>query len=86
MMSVTDPLIVAPMIDGVILVTKGGKNPPEILRRAKKSLELVRARIIGVLCNNVNLMHSDYHNYLRQYTDYVAYVGSEEGIEAKPHA
>jgi succinoglycan biosynthesis transport protein ExoP len=74
MMSVTDPVMVAPMADGVILVIKGGKNAPDIVKRAKKNLELVRARIIGVLCNNVDLMHSDYHHYLKQYTDYSAYV------------
>jgi capsular exopolysaccharide synthesis family protein len=86
MMSVTDPLIVAPMTDGVILVTKGGKNPPDVLRRAKKSLDLVRARIIGVLCNNVDLLHSDYHHYLKQYSDYVAYVGSEEAPQDRANS
>jgi capsular exopolysaccharide synthesis family protein len=83
MMSVTDPIILAPMTDGVLLVTKGGKNPPDVLRRAKKSLELVRARIVGVLCNNVDIYHSDYHHYLKQYTDYVTYVASEEAQRDK---
>jgi capsular exopolysaccharide synthesis family protein len=78
MMSVADPLIVAPMTDGVILVTKGGKNQPEVLRKAKKNLELVRARILGVLCNNVNLRSSDYHYYYHQYLDYDSYVSHED--------
>lgn len=84
MMSVTDPVIVAPMTDGVILVIKGGRNTPDVVRRAQKNLEMVRARIIGVLCNNVDLMHSDYHQYLRQYTDYAAYVG-ERRVAPLPH-
>jgi len=77
LMSVTDPLIVAPMTDGVILVTKGGKSPPEILRKAKKSLEFVRARILGVLFNNVDLHSADYHYYYHQYFDYDSYVSGD---------
>jgi len=47
-MSVTDPLIIAPMADNVILATKAAKNPPEIVKWAKKNLNLVHARILGV--------------------------------------
>ncbi len=78
LMSVTDPLIIAPLTDGVILVTKGGGNPPEVLRKAKKSLELVHARILGVLCNSVNLHSTAYHYYYHQYYDYHSYVSTEE--------
>ena len=80
LMSVTDPLIIAPMTDGVILVTKGGGSPPEVLRKAKKSLELVHARILGVLCNNVDLHSTAYHYYYHQYYDYHSYVCSEDKI------
>jgi Mrp family chromosome partitioning ATPase len=78
LMSVTDPLIVAPMTDGVILVTKGAKNPPEILKRAKKSLDLVHARILGVLCNNVDLHSNSYHYYYHQYAEYSSYVSEDD--------
>jgi polysaccharide biosynthesis transport protein len=77
LMSVTDPLIIAPMADGVILVTKGAKNPPEILKRAKKSLDLVHARILGVLCNNVDLHSSSYNSYYHQYSEYSSYVSED---------
>ena len=46
-LAVTDPLMVAPMADGVILVTKGGKNPPEVLKKARRSLEMVHAKILA---------------------------------------
>jgi succinoglycan biosynthesis transport protein ExoP len=77
LMSVTDPLIIAPMTDGVILVTKGGGSPPEVLKKAKKSLELVHARILGVLCNSVDLHSTAYHYYYHQYQDYHSYVSTE---------
>ena len=84
-MSVTDSLILAPMTDGVIIVTKGGKNPPDILNRVKKNLKMVRARIIGVLCNNVDLSHSDYHHYLKQYYEYSSYVGEAPPAKHSAH-
>jgi capsular exopolysaccharide synthesis family protein len=86
LMSVTDPLIVASMVDGVILVTKGGQNPPEILRKAKKSLDLVHAHILGVVCNNVNLHAGDYHYYYNQYVEYTSYVTGEESGDSRPPA
>ena len=77
LMSVTDPLIIAPMADGVIIVTKGAKNPPEILKRAKKSLDMVHAKILGVLCNNVDLHSSNYNYYYHQYSEYSSYTSDD---------
>jgi succinoglycan biosynthesis transport protein ExoP len=86
LMTVTDPLIVAPMTDGVILVTKGSKNPPEILKKAKKNLEMVHARILGVLCNDVDLHSSDFTYYYHQYAEYASYLPDEEPGSARPTA
>jgi capsular exopolysaccharide synthesis family protein len=82
LMSVTDPLIVAPLSDGVILVSKGGENPPEILRRARKNLEMVHARILGVVCNSVDLRATAYSHYYHQYYDYHSYVNDNPSTKA----
>ena len=82
LMSVTDPLIVAPLSDGVILVSKGGENPPEILRRARKNLEMVHARILGVVCNSVDLRATAYSHYYHQYYDYHSYVNDNPSAKA----
>jgi succinoglycan biosynthesis transport protein ExoP len=75
LMSVTDPLIVAPLTDGVILVTKGGEVSPDILKRAKKNLESLHARILGVVCNNVDITSGGgYQYYYHQYQQYDSYV------------
>jgi succinoglycan biosynthesis transport protein ExoP len=74
LMSVTDPLIVAPLADGVILVIKGGGIVPDILKRAKKNLESVHARILGVVFNNVDLNSAGYQYYYHQYQEYDSYV------------
>lgn len=63
--SVTDSLVIAAMTEAVILVTLGGKNPPEVLRKAKRDLDLVRARILGVLINQVELRPGDHRTYGR---------------------
>lgn len=76
-MSVADPLIVATVADGVILVVKGGGVQPDIIKRAKKSLESVHARILGVVCNNVDLNSAGYKYYYHQYQEYDSYVSDE---------
>jgi succinoglycan biosynthesis transport protein ExoP len=70
LMAVADPLIIAPLADGVILVLKGGGISPDILKKSKKSLEMVHARILGVVCNNVDLNSGSYHYYYAQYQGY----------------
>ena len=70
LMAVADPLIIAPLADGVILVLKGGGISPDMLKRSKKSLEMVHARILGVICNNVDLNRGNYHYYYAQYQGY----------------
>jgi polysaccharide biosynthesis transport protein len=74
LMSVTDPLMLAPLVDGVVLVTHGGKSPPEILDKARRSLEMVRSRVLGVVINNVNIHSGDYTYYYRDFYDYESYV------------
>lgn len=49
---VTDSLIVSSYCDGVILVVHAGKMKKEIVKKAKASLDHVKARILGVVLNN----------------------------------
>lgn len=51
LLSVTDPIILSTMVDGVILVAKSGKSKSETLRRVTQDLASVRARVIGVILN-----------------------------------
>jgi len=75
LMSVSDSLILAPFADGVVLVVKGGEISPDILNRAKKNLESLHARILGVVCNNVDLDSGGYYQYYcHQYQEYDSYV------------
>ena len=53
--SVTDPVILATIVDGVILVVDGRRTRRQDARRAKEQLERVNARILGVLLHNARM-------------------------------
>jgi Mrp family chromosome partitioning ATPase len=57
------------MVDGVILVIKGGETPKEAVQRAKRLLQEVHAHVhvIGTLLNNVDIRSADYHYYAKYY-------------------
>jgi polysaccharide biosynthesis transport protein len=71
--TVSDPIILSTLVDGVILVVKSGQSKSELVRRACHDLSSVGARILGVTLNNLNLRKDgyDYYNSYRQYVDYV---------------
>lgn len=60
---VTDAQIVAAQSDGVVLVVDSGKVKKEIAAKAKASLDHVKAKVIGVVLNNVDRERSDSYYY-----------------------
>ena len=73
MFTVSDPIILSTLVDGVILVVKSGQSKSELVRRACQDLSAVGARILGVTLNNLNL-RKDGHDYYNSYRQYVEYV------------
>ena len=69
--SVSDALALAAVVDGVILVVRAGKIPQEVVRRAAGQIEAVKGRILGVLMNYVDLKRDGYYyDYYRYYHSY----------------
>jgi polysaccharide biosynthesis transport protein len=66
-LSVTDARILSTLVDGVILVIKGGETPKEAVQRTKHLLQEVHAHIIGTMLNNVDIRSADYHYYSKYY-------------------
>ncbi|NLT68455.1 MAG: CpsD/CapB family tyrosine-protein kinase, partial [Acidobacteria bacterium] len=64
---VTDARIIGTLVDGVLLVVKGGETPKEAVQRTKRLLQEVHAQLIGVLLNNVDVNSADYHYYSKYY-------------------
>jgi polysaccharide biosynthesis transport protein len=66
---VTDSAIVAAKADGVLLVYQAGKVGRLVLKRAKAHLESTRAKVWGVVLNDVQTEVSGY-TYTHYYTHY----------------
>ena len=82
LISVTDPVILSTMVDGSILVVQSGKSTRELVRRARRELAGVGARVFGVVLNNVNVKREgyddyDYYRYTSSYND--GYRGAKAG-------
>lgn len=71
-LSVTDPLVLSPYVDGVILVIQSG-TPRDAARKASANLLAVGATILGTVLNNVNIHSSDYSYYYRYHYQYDYY-------------
>jgi capsular exopolysaccharide synthesis family protein len=66
-LSVTDARILGSLVDGVVLVIKGGETPKEAVQRTKRLLQEVHAHVIGTLLNNVDVHSADYYYYSKYY-------------------
>jgi capsular exopolysaccharide synthesis family protein len=60
---VSDPLLLAPEMDGVLLVVQAGKTPRQVVRRARDLLSTVEANILGVVVNNAAEALPYYYDY-----------------------
>jgi capsular exopolysaccharide synthesis family protein len=66
LLPVADAKILAPLVDGVLLVIQPGQTTLEAARQAVENLRRVNARIIGVVLNNVKIKASGSYYYYRK--------------------
>jgi Mrp family chromosome partitioning ATPase len=67
LLNVTDGRILATMVDGAVLVVRGGCTPQELAKQAQFHVRDVGARLIGVVLNDVDMRH---HGYYQGYYRY----------------
>ena len=60
---VSDPLVLSPEMDGILLVVKAGKTPKEVVKRAVDSMRDIGVNIIGVVLNNKERVLPYYYDY-----------------------
>lgn len=72
-MVVTDGLVLAKAVDGVIQVIQFGKTSRDIVERDKQKLQDSRTKIIGAVLNNVDIEREGYY-----YPYYYHYYRQEE--------
>jgi uncharacterized protein involved in exopolysaccharide biosynthesis/Mrp family chromosome partitioning ATPase len=61
---VTDALLIATMSDGIVLVVRAQETPSKIAVKALDRIRYTRAKIIGVVLNDVDVSTGDYGEYL----------------------
>jgi len=74
---VSDPLIMAGRMDGVVLVIHASHTRKAAIAHALELLARARARVLGVLFNRVEVSRGGYYYYYRYYGD--GYYGAETG-------
>lgn len=78
---VTDAAVLAPKLDGTVLVVKSGETERDALLRSRVLFDNVNANVFGVLINGVNInnMHGSYYYYYYEYGD------SKDSSKRKKH-
>ena len=69
-LAVADARILGTLVDGVILVVKGGVTAKDAVRHTKGLLEEINARILGILLNNIDVQATGYSRYNYYYYGY----------------
>jgi non-specific protein-tyrosine kinase len=79
-----DAVSVATAVEGTLLVARAGKTPREIVHAALKPLQRVRARVLGLVLNQVSSSLSPYYSYYQDH--YQRYIADHEEatVEGRP--
>lgn len=78
--AVTDAAIIAPQVDGVIVVVKSSRTTRDALASSLRQLRDVNAKILGAVVNDLDFSSDGYYGkgyYYRRYGEY--YSSSDEG-------
>ncbi|MDP2946698.1 MAG: CpsD/CapB family tyrosine-protein kinase [Nanoarchaeota archaeon] len=76
----SDAAVLAPNVDGVIIVIKYASTPVEIIQEAVKNLKSVGANIIGTVITQIETRKLGGHYYKSKYKYYKEYEPSTENI------
>jgi capsular exopolysaccharide synthesis family protein len=72
LLPITDTVLLCTMVDGVVLVTKGHTISRNVAHQACGRLIYVRAKIFGVILNNIDIESPEYREYRKSYAFYYA--------------
>jgi polysaccharide biosynthesis transport protein len=70
LLNVADGRILATIVEGAILVVKGGFTPRELAQQAQLHVRDVGAHLIGVVLNDVDVRHNGYYHSYHHYGAY----------------
>ncbi len=84
LLSVTDPAILATMVEGVLFVVKAGGAPRKAVIQARNVLAEVKAPLLGTVLNNIPMSGKGYGYYYSQYYRYHSYYASDSDNDKPP--
>jgi len=70
LLNVADGRILATLVEGAILVVKGGSTSRDLALQAQLHVRDVGAHLIGVVLNDIDLRHNGYYYGYSQYGGY----------------
>jgi len=76
--AVTDAVVLAKLVDGIVLVVREGETPREIIKNGLDQLQAVNAPILGVVLNCIDIGRDNYYYY-----QYYYYYYGEDGEKGK---
>ena len=78
--AVTDAAVLAPLMDGIILVIKAGRTPSDLCRRSRTLLDKTQTPILGAILNDITPQVGAYYYY---YHDRYYHYYTDEGEKKK---
>lgn len=78
-MPITDPCVLSPLVDGVILVVQAGRTQRDAVKHTEQRLHQSHANIIGTIVTNVEYHLPHYlYRYVHKYSDQSYYKEEKE--------
>jgi polysaccharide biosynthesis transport protein len=68
--AVADPLVLSTQVDGVLVVFRAGETARALAQRALRSLQTVKAHLLGAILNDVDVGKSRYNYFYESYRRY----------------
>ena len=84
MLGLADSMVLSRLADGVVVITSAGKTSKDSIKTSMRRLAQVRAPVLGVVLNAVDLESPDYAYYSSYYYNYdEEHVGHDESEPRK---
>ena len=78
LLSVTDPMLLAPLVDGVLLVVDASHTGRDTLKRGAETLSQAHPAVTGTVLNKVSSRAGSYYHYYHYYYYHYYYYGDSE--------
>jgi succinoglycan biosynthesis transport protein ExoP len=69
---ITDSVLLSTQVDGVLLVARAQEVSRYVVRQACERLTYVKAKVLGVILNGIDIQSPEYKDYRKSYVSYYA--------------